>query len=73
MLRIAATHATAAAARAVDSMYSAAGASAIHTSSPMQQCLRDVRAITQHLFVAAPTYEMLGAILLGIEQDGFML
>ena len=72
-LRLAATHAAAAAARAVDSTYSAAGASAIHTASPMQQCLRDVRVITQHLFVAAPTYEMVGKILLGVETDGFML
>jgi alkylation response protein AidB-like acyl-CoA dehydrogenase len=73
LLRIAATHATAAAARTVDSMYSAAGGSAIHASSPLQQCLRDVRAITQHFFVAAPTYEMVGKILLGVETDGFML
>jgi hypothetical protein len=32
-----------------------------------------VRAITQHLFVAPPTYEMVGKILLGVESDGFML
>ena len=73
LLRIAATHATAASAGAVDRMYTAAGATALFASSPLQRCLRDVRAITQHVFVAPPTYEMLGKIVLGVEPDGFML
>jgi alkylation response protein AidB-like acyl-CoA dehydrogenase len=73
LLRIAATHATAASARAVDEMYTTAGGTAIFASSPLQRCLRDVHAITQHLFVAPPTYEMIGKILLGVEADGFML
>jgi alkylation response protein AidB-like acyl-CoA dehydrogenase len=72
-LRIAATHATAASTFAVDRMYTTAGGTAVFTSSPLQRCLRDVRAITQHLFVAPPTYEMVGKILLGVESDGFML
>jgi alkylation response protein AidB-like acyl-CoA dehydrogenase len=73
LLRIAATHATAASANAVDRMYTAAGGTAVYASSPLQRCLRDVHAITQHLFVAPPTYEMIGKILLGVEPDGFML
>jgi indole-3-acetate monooxygenase len=73
LLRMAATHATAASAGAVDRMYTAAGATALFASSPLQRCLRDVHAITQHVFVAPPTYEMLGTILLGVEPDGFML
>jgi indole-3-acetate monooxygenase len=72
-LRIAATHATAASASAVDRMYTAAGATAIFASSPLQRCLRDAHTITQHLFVAPPTYESIGKILLGVEPDGFML
>ncbi len=73
LLRIAATHATAAAAGAVERMYTAGGGSAVYASSPLQRCLRDIRAMTQHLFVAPPSYEMLGKIMLGVESDGFML
>lgn len=73
LLRIASTHATAAAANAVDRMYTTAGGTAVFASSPLQRCLRDVHTITQHLFVAPPTYEMIGKILLGVEPDGFML
>ncbi len=73
LLRTAATHATAAAAGAVDRMYTAAGGTAVFASRPLQQCLRDVHTVTQHVFVAPPIYEMLGKILLGVEPDGFML
>jgi indole-3-acetate monooxygenase len=73
LLRIAATHATAASARTVDEMYTTAGGTAVFASSPLQRRLRDVHTITQHLFVAPPTYEMIGKILLGVEADGFML
>lgn len=72
-LRLAATHATAASARAVDLMYTAAGGTSVFASSPLQQRLRDVHAITQHFFVAPPTYETIGKVVLGVEPDGFML
>jgi alkylation response protein AidB-like acyl-CoA dehydrogenase len=70
---IAVCEATAASTSAVDRMYTAAGGTAVFTSSPLQRCLRDVHAITQHLFVAPPTYEMIDKILLGVAPDGFML
>ena len=73
LLRIATTHATGAAAAAVDRAYTAAGSSAIFGSSPLQRCLRDIHTLTQHFFVAPPTYEMTGKVLLGVEPDGFML
>jgi len=73
LLRIAATSATAACASAVDRMYTAAGGTAVFASSPLQRCLRDVHAITQHVFVAPATYEMIGKILLGVEPEGFRL
>ena len=73
LLRIAATHATAASAGAVDRMYTAAGGTALYASSPLQRCLRDVHGVTQHAFVAPPTYESLGTIMLGVEPEGFML
>jgi alkylation response protein AidB-like acyl-CoA dehydrogenase len=72
-LRLAATHATAASANAVDLVYTAAGSTSVFASSPLQQRLRDVHAITQHFFVAPPTYETIGKVLLGVEPDGFML
>jgi alkylation response protein AidB-like acyl-CoA dehydrogenase len=73
LLRIACTHATASAVAAVDRAYEVGGSSAIFGSSPLQRCLRDVHTLTQHLFVAPPTYEMAGKVLLGVEPDGFML
>jgi len=72
-LRIATTHATEAATAAVDRAYTAAGSSAIFRSSPLQRCLRDIHTLSQHFFVAPPTYEMTGKVLLGVEPDGFML
>ena len=72
-LRIAATHAAGAAAAAVDRAFTAAGSSAIFGSNPLQRCLRDIRTLTQHFFLAPPTYEMTGKVLLGVEPDGFML
>jgi alkylation response protein AidB-like acyl-CoA dehydrogenase len=72
-LRLATTHATAASAKAVDVMYTVAGGTSVFTSSPLQRRLRDVHAITQHFFVAPPTYETIGRVLLGVEPDGFML
>jgi alkylation response protein AidB-like acyl-CoA dehydrogenase len=72
-LRLAATHATAASAKAVDLMYTVAGGTSVFTSSPLQRRLRDVHAITQHFFVAPPSYETIGKVVLGVEPDGFML
>ena len=31
------------------------------------------RTLAQRLFVAPPTFEMIGKVLLGVEPDGFML
>jgi hypothetical protein len=54
-------------------MYTAAGSTSVFASSPLQQRLRDVHAVTQHFFVAPPTYETIGKVVLGVEPDGFML
>ena len=72
-LRLAATHATASAAQCVDAMYTAGGGTAIYTTSPLQRCFRDIHVVTQHMMVAAPTYELVGRILLGIDADTTML
>jgi alkylation response protein AidB-like acyl-CoA dehydrogenase len=68
-LRLAATYAAATCARAVDLMYTAGGGTAIYASSPLQRCLRDAHAVTQHVMVAEPTYELVGRVLLGVDAD----
>ena len=68
-LRLAATHATTSAARAVDLAYNAGGGTAVYATSPLQRCFRDVHVATQHAMVASATWELAGRILLGLETD----
>jgi len=72
-LRLAATEAVRDAAHTVDLMYEAGGATAIYAESPLQRRFRDVHVVTQHILVAAPTYELAGRILLGLPADTEML
>ena len=73
LMRLAATHATLASARATDLAYTAGGGSALYNKSRLQRCFRDVHAITQHATVASHTYEMLGQIALGAIDDAPLL
>ena len=68
-LRLAATHATTSAARAVDLAYNAAGGTSVYAASPLQRCFRDVHVATQHAMVASATWELAGRILLGLDTD----
>jgi alkylation response protein AidB-like acyl-CoA dehydrogenase len=72
-LRLAATHATEAAAFAVDEAYSLGGGSAIYETSPLQRRFRDVHAATQHMLVGPATWELTGRALLGVELDASQL
>lgn len=72
-IRLAATHATLSAAKAVDQMYQAAGSTAIYDVSPLQRYFRDVHVVTQHMAVAPATLELAGRILLGLDTDTSML
>jgi alkylation response protein AidB-like acyl-CoA dehydrogenase len=72
-LRLAATNATHSAARAVDIVYTAGGSSSLYTKSPLQRCLRDVHAMTQHGSIAAPTYELTAKIFFDLESDAPLL
>ncbi|AGC42584.1 hypothetical protein MYSTI_01236 [Myxococcus stipitatus DSM 14675] len=66
-LRLAMTHGTRAAARAVDRVYEAAGGPAVFHTHALQRCLRDIHTLTQHAMVARPTLEITGGVLLGFD------
>ena len=72
-LRLAATHATGAAAEVVGAMYHAGGGSSIYDSSPLQRRFRDVHVATQHMMVAPATWELTGRLLLGLPTDTLQL
>ncbi len=68
-VRLAATHATRSAARAVDLMYDAGGGTSVYRVSLLQRCFRDVHVATQHMMVSPSTFELTGRIFLGIDAD----
>ena len=68
-MQLAASHAVACAAQAVDLVHAAAGASAIRNEYKFQRWFRDVHTITQHAFCCASRYESAGALMLGAETD----
>lgn len=68
-LRLAATNATLQSARAVDLLYTAAGGSAVYTSSILQRLFRDIHVATQHAMVTPRQYEIAGRLALGVETD----
>lgn len=72
-LRLASTHAVDASVRAVDSCYTLGGGTSVYRASSLQRRFRDVHVITQHMMVAAPTYELAGRILLGLPVDASMV
>ena len=59
-LRLASTHAVDASVRAVDACYTLGGGTSVYRASSLQRRFRDVHVITQHMMVAAPTYELAG-------------
>jgi alkylation response protein AidB-like acyl-CoA dehydrogenase len=67
--RSAATWVTQAAAEVVDMAYTAAGGTALYSSSPLQRQLRDVHAITQHFAVKPDTFTLSGAVLADQDVD----
>jgi alkylation response protein AidB-like acyl-CoA dehydrogenase len=69
VLRLAAAHATAEAASAVDLAYEAGGGTSIYATSPLQRAFRDVHTATQHVMVAKTATTLAGRILLDLESD----
>jgi len=72
-LRLAATHATRAAADAVTRLHHAAGGGSIYLNSPLQRRFRDVHTATQHMMVGPATLELVGRVRLGLDTDTAML
>jgi alkylation response protein AidB-like acyl-CoA dehydrogenase len=68
-VRIAAGHAAAEAARAVDLAYHLGGGSSVLSTNPLQRCFRDVHTATQHLMVQPRVLETTGKVLLGVDVD----
>lgn len=67
LLRLAAAHATRAAAAAVDFAYTAGGGTSLYRKSPLQRYMRDVHAVTQHIIVAPQTFAAAGRLLVGLD------
>jgi alkylation response protein AidB-like acyl-CoA dehydrogenase len=64
LARLANTNASVVAAQVADLMFSAAGGTAIYTSSPIERLFRDAHAAAQHATASPPTYEQWGKVLL---------
>jgi alkylation response protein AidB-like acyl-CoA dehydrogenase len=64
-LRAVAVHATETALDVATSAFRYAGGAALHESSPLQACLRDLNAAAQHFMVSDSAYEALGQFVLG--------
>lgn len=74
LTQLAASNATRSSRLAVELMYLAGGGSANFKSSPLQRCLRDIHAITQHAGTSPATWEASGAISAGMPpQSPFIL
>ncbi len=69
LMRLAACQAATESAAAVDLMYTAAGGSSVHATSPLQRCFRDVHVTTQHVMVGGASSTLAGRVLLGVESD----
>jgi len=68
-LRIATTHAIRLAVRVVDTVYNAAGATAVYEDHPLQRHFQDIHVISQHLQGRLAHYELVGRHWLGLPVD----
>lgn len=69
IIRGAATNAIHKAREAVDTVYNAAGATAIFENQPLERRFRDIHTVTQQLQGRLSHFETVGAFMLGAEAD----
>jgi len=58
--------------KAVEMLYSAAGASANFLTSPLERSMRDVLVVRQHIMVSPQFTEAVGRVLMGMESETFL-
>jgi alkylation response protein AidB-like acyl-CoA dehydrogenase len=68
-LRLATTHGIRLAAQVIDTVYNAAGATAIYEGHLLQRYFQDIHVITQHLQGRLAHYELVGRYWLGLPID----
>jgi len=71
-LRLAAVNATHRSVAAVDRLYQGGGGSSIYEHSVLQRCFRDIHVTTQHIMVAAPIYEVVGRVQMGLDPRSLL-
>jgi len=69
LARLANTNASVVAVQVAELMFSAAGGTAVYTSSPLDRLFRDAHAAAQHATASLPTYEQWGRVLLHAEPE----
>ena len=69
VLRLAVTHSIRLAVQIVDTVYNAAGVTAIYEGNPMQRHFQDIHVISQHLQARLSHYELVGQHWLGQKID----
>ncbi|MGH7845135.1 MAG: acyl-CoA dehydrogenase family protein [Candidatus Binatia bacterium] len=68
-LRLATTHAIRLAVQVVDTLYNAAGVTAIYEGNLMQRHFQDIHVISQHMQARLSHYELVGQHLLGLKVE----
>src|ERR1051326_2813412 len=68
-LRLATTHGIRLAAQIIDTLYNAAGATAVYEDNPIQRYFQDIHVITQHMQGRFAHYELVGRYWLGMKVD----
>jgi alkylation response protein AidB-like acyl-CoA dehydrogenase len=66
-------HAARSARAAADTVFALAGGGALYDASPLQRCVRDLMAGTQHMFYGAARWKTVARVQLGMDPATFMI